>query len=155
MSDTLSACVAGPPSSASKPGLRGPSRLQQIQDQACSVGEGTGAAGAGRRQASRGRSGGGGRLRYDRLNDLPGLIPLWPHELVTASRKAHLGLIAKLRRALRAERQRGLAGHWTYNMMRHANLLAAYRAEQASLERLTRATARPSRAGQPGLVATS
>jgi hypothetical protein len=34
-----------------------------------------------------------------------------------------------LRRALRAERQRGIGGHWSYDLARHAQLLHAYRAE--------------------------
>ena len=36
-------------------------------------------------------------------------------------------LLAVLRRALRAERNRGLTGHWTYDLSRHAQLLAIYR----------------------------
>ncbi|CAN1725104.1 protein of unknown function [Hyphomicrobium sp. 1Nfss2.1] len=34
-----------------------------------------------------------------------------------------------MRRALRLERQRGIAGHWAYDLARHAALLNAYRAE--------------------------
>lgn len=41
-------------------------------------------------------------------------------------------LVAQLRRALRRERARGLAGHWTYDLGRHRALLAAWR--QASRE---------------------
>jgi hypothetical protein len=38
-------------------------------------------------------------------------------------------ILAKLRRALRAERRRGIAGHWTYDLARHAELLRVYRLE--------------------------
>ena len=34
---------------------------------------------------------------------------------------------------LRAERQRGLNRHWSYDLGRHAALLRAYRAEAAAL----------------------
>ena len=73
---------------------------------------------------------------YDRLRDLPGLIPMWPEELRTPSLSAQLRFVVLLRKALREERRRGLAGHWTYSLTRHAGLLAAYRAERASLEAL-------------------
>lgn len=36
-----------------------------------------------------------------------------------------------MRRALRLERQRGRAGHWAYDLARHAQLLRAYRSEVA------------------------
>ena len=68
-------------------------------------------------------------VTYNRTHDLPRLLPLWPHETAIASAGDHLSLIARLRRALRAERRRGIAGHWTYNLARHADLLRAYRAE--------------------------
>jgi hypothetical protein len=48
------------------------------------------------------------------------------------NRADHARLLAKLRRALRAERQRGLGGHWAYDLARHAQLLRAYRAETAA-----------------------
>jgi hypothetical protein len=44
--------------------------------------------------------------------------------------RAHV--VPTLERALRAERRRGLAGHWTYNLARHVQLLRAYRAEMAA-----------------------
>lgn len=44
--------------------------------------------------------------------------------------------IARLRRALRAERQRGRAGHWAYDLNRHIGLLQALKSELARLERL-------------------
>jgi hypothetical protein len=40
-------------------------------------------------------------------------------------------IIARLRRALREERRRGIAGHWTYDLARHAALHRALQAEMA------------------------
>lgn len=37
--------------------------------------------------------------------------------------------LAKLAKALRHERERGRAGHWTYDLNRHIALAEAYRAE--------------------------
>ncbi len=67
-----------------------------------------------------------------RARDLPKLVPLWPREIETLCRADHARLLAKLRRALRSERQRGLCGHWAYDLARHAQLLRAYRAETAA-----------------------
>lgn len=71
-------------------------------------------------------------VTYCRRRDLPRLIPMWPAELETSNAEARNKLIAKLRRALREERRRGLAGHWTYDLARHAGLLRAYKAELAA-----------------------
>ena len=68
---------------------------------------------------------------YERKRDLPKLLPLREWELAAVSAAEH-ALLARLRRALRAERQRGLSGHWTYDLARHAQLLRAYRAEVAA-----------------------
>lgn len=74
---------------------------------------------------------------YRRDRDLPALLPLWPHEMQIASLADHARLLARMRRALRVERQRGIAGHWTYDLARHSRLLCAYRAETtAYLQRL-------------------
>jgi len=66
---------------------------------------------------------------YVRARDLPKLVPLWPREIAAMSRADHARLLARLRRALRAERQKGIGGHWSYDLARHAQLLRAYRAE--------------------------
>ncbi len=71
------------------------------------------------------------RRGYDRERDLPKLVALWPAEVADRSKVGRMLLLSKLRRALRAERQRGLAGHWTYDLARHRCLLLAYRAETA------------------------
>lgn len=55
------------------------------------------------------------------------LVPLWPWEVEAASEAGRLRLLSRLRRALRDERRRGLAGHWAYDLARHRQLLDAYR----------------------------
>jgi hypothetical protein len=82
---------------------------------------------------------------YVRERDLPRLMAVWPRELTDTSEAGRSLLIERIRNALRAERQRGLAGHWTYDLARHAAMLAAYRAEAEDLERLRRL-----RAGEAG-----
>lgn len=57
-----------------------------------------------------------GAAAYSRARDLPKLIALWPHELDDHSPGGSLNVLAKLRRALRAERRRALAGHWSYDL---------------------------------------
>lgn len=47
--------------------------------------------------------------------------------------KGHTMLVAKLKRALRQERLRGISGHWTYDLARHSQLLAAYTFETQAL----------------------
>jgi hypothetical protein len=69
---------------------------------------------------------------YCRLRDLPRLLPAWPAELADKSAEGRRKIIAKLRRALREERRRGLCGHWAYDLARHAGLFRAYQAELAA-----------------------
>jgi hypothetical protein len=71
---------------------------------------------------------------YDRHRELPRILPLWPHELDDDSPQGRRLILAKLRRALRAERRRGISGHWTYDLSRHVELLRVYRAELAESE---------------------
>jgi hypothetical protein len=74
-----------------------------------------------------------GAERYRRGAMLPRLIPVGPEAIAddtAAGRRRILGLLA---RALRAERSRGRAGHWTYSLDRHVGLLQAFRAERAAL----------------------
>ena len=68
-----------------------------------------------------------------RETELMRLLPLWPHEVADHSPSGRRRIVALLRRALRAERKRGLAGNWTYDLSRHAQLLALYRAECKNL----------------------
>ena len=74
--------------------------------------------------------------RYCRVTDLPKLVGVWPHELADTSAMGRARLVAKLKRALRQERQRGLGGHWTYDLARHSQLLAACQYEIAALAAL-------------------
>lgn len=52
-----------------------------------------------------------------------------------------LRLLASLRGVLKAERKRGLQGHWSYDLARHSQLLALYR---KLLRRHLARTGRPS-----------
>jgi len=70
---------------------------------------------------------------YERLRDLPRLIALWPREVHDKSVDGALTIIAKLRQAMRAERRRGTAGHWSYDLERHLSLARALKAEVACL----------------------
>ena len=83
-----------------------------------------------------------GTRAYVRARDLPRLLPLWPREIASTNAADHALLLARLRKALRAERQRGQGGHWTYDLARHAQLLRAYRAETAAYLRITCANRR-------------
>jgi hypothetical protein len=73
-----------------------------------------------------------------RVRELSRLLPLWPDEIADESPGARRRLVAIMRRALRAERQRGIGGHWTYDLARHAQLLEAYRTELAALKDVER-----------------
>ncbi|WP_321341828.1 hypothetical protein [Breoghania sp.] len=85
-------------------------------------------------------------LRNRTLRRLTGLEP----EEGEAGRKA---LVARLARALRGERQRGKAGHWSYDLNRHIALSQAYRAECDALRAMRRSMrargACKDRAGHP------
>ena len=59
-----------------------------------------------------------------------------PSGLMNSQMKVPSGrhrLVMKLHQALRAERNRGQAGHWSYDLTRHTNLLHAYRHELHAL----------------------
>jgi aspartate aminotransferase-like enzyme len=73
------------------------------------------------------------RPPYLRARDLAKLLPLWPGELADTSPTAHRRLVSRLHAALRHERRKGLAGHWDYDLSRHAALIVAFRAEAAGL----------------------
>jgi len=67
---------------------------------------------------------------YDRDRDLARLIRATASELADPSPATRRALLARLARALRAERNRGRAGHWTYDLNRHIALRQAYEAEK-------------------------
>jgi hypothetical protein len=73
---------------------------------------------------------------YERLTELPRILPLWPGEIADDSAQGRRLILAKLRRALRAERRRSIAGHWTYDLARHVELLRIYRLELARCQTL-------------------
>src|SRR5262245_20948026 len=62
-------------------------------------------------------------------SELTRLLALWPWEIADTTLQGRARLLNRLRRALRVERQCGIAGNWTYDLTRHARLLAAYRTE--------------------------
>ena len=69
------------------------------------------------------------RLATAHTADLARLLPLWPHELEDMTVVGREKRITLLRKSLRAERRRGLAGHWTYDLARHSALLRCYKRE--------------------------
>lgn len=75
-----------------------------------------------------------------------------PSELADRSYYGRAALIAKLARVLAAERRRGLASHWTYELARHRTLLAVYLGEKAAFCRdygCDAETLRPIETGPP------
>jgi hypothetical protein len=77
----------------------------------------------------------GGREVYDRRRMLPRLIAIDPRELEPGGPALDRLIEARLKRALRAERRRGRAGHWTYDLNRHVALLQALAGETADARR--------------------
>jgi hypothetical protein len=71
---------------------------------------------------------------YERQRLLPRLVPIGPDELADATPRGRRRVLYRLARALRCERARGRAGHWTYDLDRHLGLIQAYRAERAALD---------------------
>lgn len=74
---------------------------------------------------------GAGAYRRDLV--LPRLIAVGPDDLRGAQAVVGRRICALLARALRAERNRGRAGHWTYDLNRHIGLAQALKAERAAL----------------------
>ncbi len=67
---------------------------------------------------------------------LPRLIPVSPREVADLSIPGRRYIVMRLAKALRGERMRGRAGHWTYSLNRHIGLLRAYRSEREALKQL-------------------
>src|SRR5438045_5079672 len=55
---------------------------------------------------------------YQRERHLPRVLPIGPDELGDLSESGRRSILRRLARALRAERNRGRAGHWTYDLNR-------------------------------------
>ena len=77
------------------------------------------------------------RPAFDRRAALTRVLGLWPGEVDDLSAAGRQNMLAKLRRALRAERRRGVAGHWTYDLARHVELLHLYRQELAMVRAMS------------------
>ncbi len=77
-----------------------------------------------------------GAVMYDRDRHLPALIRIEPWAAVGETRPAVEAILARLERALRAERNRARSGHWTYDLNRHIALRQAHRAESERLAEL-------------------
>lgn len=75
----------------------------------------------------------GGVEPYDRVRHLPRVLPVGPDEVADTSASGRRAIVRRLARALRAERNRGRAGHWTYDLNRHVALFQAYASERAAL----------------------
>lgn len=75
---------------------------------------------------------------YHRQRCLPALLPLVPAEIADTGETMRRRIVGRLARALRAERRRGRAGHWSYDINRHIALLQAYEAERSQLPGLHR-----------------
>jgi len=73
---------------------------------------------------------------YDRDRDLPRLIGINPFAPVPVGAPELQAILARLARALRAERHKARAGHWTYDLNRHIALRQAHRAESERLRLL-------------------
>lgn len=93
-----------------------------------------------RRRAERAaiRTTAAGAEAYVRERHLPRLIAIEPADLPAADIETQARLVARLANALRAERVRGRAGHWTYDLNRHFALKQAHTAERDLLLRLRR-----------------
>jgi hypothetical protein len=77
---------------------------------------------------------GGGADAYDRAQHLPRVLPVGPADIADDSDNGRRKILARLARALRAERARGRGGHWTYDLNRHIALAQAYAAERRHLK---------------------
>ncbi len=76
-----------------------------------------------------------GAVTFRREVMLPRLIPVGPEEIADCTLAGRSRIVERLAKALRGERVRGRAGHWTYSLDRHIGLLQAYRAERTALQK--------------------
>ena len=74
-----------------------------------------------------------GCASYERGRMLPRLLPVAPADIIGGEPETTRRILLKLARALRVERARGRAGHWTYDLNRHIGLMQAMKAEQERL----------------------
>ncbi|WP_206365358.1 DUF6477 family protein [Siculibacillus lacustris] len=76
-----------------------------------------------------------GREAYRRERMLPRLIAVGPEEIADDTASGRSAVLRRLLRALRGERMRGRAGHWSYSLDRHVGLVQAAAAERRALAR--------------------
>lgn len=74
----------------------------------------------------------GGAQNYNRAHHLHRLLGRDGNEFWTQDEGSRQAALARLRRALRSERNRGRSGHWSYDLNRHIGLLQALKAELAT-----------------------
>lgn len=89
------------------------------------------------------------RSELERMGDLAKLLPMWPAELADRSLHGRRRMIWRLTKALRLERQRGRAGHWTYRLARHAQLVKILSEEREALKMFERAAPRAQTKNSP------
>jgi hypothetical protein len=70
-----------------------------------------------------------------RAGDLQRLLAVWPAEIADVSIAGRRRTVRRLEKALRQERARGRAGHWTYDIARHHQLAHHLRLEQTALQK--------------------
>lgn len=87
---------------------------------------------------------------YDRQRAMSRRLALWPHEIADGSVDGRLLVCKQLRRAIRAERRRGIGAHPTYSVWRHAELLRDLR--KVRIARALRNGTRDLRLSEGGLV---
>lgn len=73
------------------------------------------------------RAGGFATTPQMSARDVTALLAVWPGDAEEIAQLSPSKLHARLCGALRAERQRGLRGHWAYDPHRHRNLARAVR----------------------------
>jgi hypothetical protein len=77
-----------------------------------------------------------GEAPDDRRLYLPRVLAIGPDEIADPGEEAARRIVRRLAEALRSERARGRAGHWTYDLNRHVALIRAYKAERRRLVQL-------------------
>ena len=80
---------------------------------------------------------------YVRNNIIPRLLPMVEADLSGPEPATTRAILLKLAGALRSERARGRAGHWTYDLNRHIALNQAHAAEKAHLAEIAAKCADP------------
>lgn len=68
------------------------------------------------------------------MRHLPRLIPMTCDQIADDTMETRRAILARLARALRVERSRSRAGHWTYDLNRHIGLRQAFEAERRRLD---------------------